>query len=249
MMRSLSSRKARQSERAFLVEGRRLTEEAVRHAPQHIRLLLIRDDVPDRWWIDLGVGVQHVRRVAAAVFDAASDLAHAQGIAAICSMPLMKAAADVLQGDAGLVLVLDRLRDPGNVGTALRSAAASGASIVLTTPGTADPYALKVVRAGMGAHFRLNVGPLSPEVMMVLRSCGGDVVFADPHATEVHHSYDWTRAAALVIGGETGAISPMLEALVSRRVRIPMHGEMESLNSGVAASVLLFEAQRQGAFE
>jgi RNA methyltransferase, TrmH family len=249
MMRSLSSRKGRQAERAFLVEGRRLTEEAVRFDPQHVRLLLVREDIPERWWVDLGVGVQKIRRVAAAVFDAASDLAHAQGIAAICDLPATRTAVDKLRSEAGLILILDRLRDPGNVGTALRSAAASGARTVLTTPGTADPYAPKVVRAGMGAHFRLKVMQLSPELTMVLQAAEHDIVFADPDATQLHHSYEWKRAAALVIGGETDPISPMLQSLVSRRVRIPMHGGMDSLNAGVAASVLLFEAQRQGAFD
>jgi RNA methyltransferase, TrmH family len=249
LMRSLSNRKVRQSERAFLVEGRRLTEEAVRHAPQHVRLLLVREDIPERWWVDLAVGVQHVRRVAASVFDAASDLAHAQGVAAICDVPAMKTGADLMQPGVGLVLILDRLRDPGNVGTALRSAAASGARTVVTTPGTADPYSPKVVRAGMGAHFRLHIGQLSIETAWEMRDLNRDIVFADPCATLAHHRYNWKRAAALVIGGETEPISPMLQPLVSQTVRIPMHGDMESLNAGVAASVLLFEAQRQGAFE
>lgn len=241
LMRSLGRRKTRQTERAFLVEGRRLVEDAARHGS--VRLLLVRDDI-SRSWIDAqGVDSERVRRVDSAVFDAASDVEHAQGIAAICELP----ERDIPLGDPSeLVLILDRIRDPGNLGTALRSAAAAGIRTVLATRGSVDPYSPKVVRAGMGAHFRLALGHASPEALSRIAGTGRDIVHADAGASEAYTDYPWRQAVALVVGGETEPLSAEMAAVVTRAVGIPMRAGMDSLNAGVAASVLLFEVQRQG---
>ncbi len=241
LMRSLSRRKARQTERAFLVEGRRLVEDAARYGK--VRLLLVRDDIAPSWVDAQGIDPSRVRWVSAAVFDTASDVEHAQGVAAICELP----ERDIVPSEAGeLVLILDRMRDPGNLGTALRSAAAAGIRTVLTTRGSVDPYSPKVVRAGMGAHFRLALGHASPEVLSRIAGTGRDIVHADAGAAEAYTDFPWREAAALVVGGETEPLSAEMAAIVTRAVAIPMRAEMESLNAGVAASVLLFEVQRQG---
>lgn len=243
LMRSLGRRKARQAERAFLVEGRRLVEDAARHG--RIRLLLAREDIPQAWLDGVGIDADRIRRVRSDVFDAASDVEHAQGVAAICDLP---AGENVLPDESDLVLILDRVRDPGNLGTALRSAAAAGIRQVLTTRGTVDPYSPKVVRAGMGAHFRLTLGHASPEALVRIGGTGRDIVHADAGATVAYTDYPWRNAAALVVGGETEPLSDELADMVTQTVAIPMHAGMDSLNAGVAASVLLFEVQRQGTF-
>lgn len=240
LMRSLGRRKVRQAERAFLVEGRRLVEDAARHA--HLRHLLVRDDIPQEWVDARNVDPARVRRVRADVFDAASEVEHAQGVAAICDLPEQ---AIQPSDDDGLVLILDRLRDPGNLGTALRSAAASGVRTVLTSSGSVDPYSPKVVRAGMGAHFRLRLGHASPQALERIAGTGRDIVHADADAAEVYTDYPWRDAAALVVGGETEPLSAEMASVVTRAVAIPMRAGMDSLNAGVAASVLLFEVQRQ----
>ena len=246
MMRSLGRRRPRHTERAFLVEGHRLVEDAVRHGAS-VRSLLVREDQPAEWVASLGVEQARVRVVEGAVFDAASDVEHSQGVAAICDFPSNGVTAADLAGATELVLVLDRLRDPGNMGTALRSAAAAGVRIVLVGPGCVDPTSPKVVRAGMGAHFRLRIAPLGPELLAALAEADGDVVFADPSADTPYHAHSWENTRALVVGGETESLSPALTSIVSRRVAIPMSGDVESLNAGVAASVLLFKAKRQRA--
>ena len=248
LMRSLGRRRVRQSERAFLVEGRRLVEEAAHHGGA-IRSLLVRDDIPDDWVMSLGVDPRQVRRVAREVFDVASDVEHAQGVAAVCDLPESHVTTQELMPADRLVLILDRMRDPGNMGTTLRSAAAAGIRIVLTTHGSVDPMAPKVVRSGMGAHFRLRLGVLSPEGVGALRASDRDIVYSDASAELPYYRYEWRRAQALIVGGETEQISAELEPAVTRRVAIPMQGDVESLNAGVAASVLLFEAQRQGSVQ
>lgn len=241
LMRSLGRRKARQAERAFLVEGRRLVEDAAVHGL--VRLLLVREDIADAWVEAQGIDADRVRRVKTDVFDLASEVEHAQGIAAICELP----DRDSGQGDLEeLVLILDRMRDPGNLGTALRSAAAAGIRTVLTTAGSVDFYSPKVVRAGMGAHFRLALGHASSQVMARIVATGRDIVHADAKASVAYTDYGWRNAAAMVVGGETEPLSPEVQAVVTRSVSIPMRAGIESLNAGVAASVLLFEVQRQG---
>lgn len=243
MMRSLGRRKIRHAERAFLVEGRRLVEEAARNGS--VRVLLAREDIPDAWLDALPIDAARVRRVRAEVFDAASEVEHAQGVAAICDLPDTVITPEALIDGPLPVLILDRLRDPGNMGTALRSAAAAGVTVVLATTGSVDPWAPKAVRAGMGAHFRLRVGHLTPKLLSALQASGGDIVHADAGGVDLYTEYPWARAAALVVGGETDALSADVASAVTRTVAIPMAAGMESLNAAVAASVLLYEAQRQ----
>lgn len=247
-MRSLGRRKVRTAERAFLVEGRRLVEEAASHKVP-IRSLIVREDIPESWVETLQTDPRRVHRVSERVFDAASDVEHAQGVAAVCELPEGAVRPDDLAASRGLVLILDRLRDPGNMGTTLRSAAAAGVEIVLITPGTVDPMSPKVVRSGMGAHFRLSIGELSPQMTEVLVQQEREIVYADAAATVAYTDYRWDQAIALVVGGETEDLSPYLASLVTQHVGIPMQAEMESLNAGVAASILLFEAQRQQALQ
>ncbi|MBA2289077.1 MAG: RNA methyltransferase [Chloroflexia bacterium] len=241
LMRSLSRRKARRAERAFLLEGRRLIVDAM-HTGVDIRTVLIRDDVDPSHVSDFRKHGIAVSTVSADVFDQSSSVEHSQGFAAICGMP--EPAPPCLPEGFDL-LILDQLRDPGNMGTALRSAAASGISTVVVTPSSVDPFAPKVVRAGMGAHFRLRIGEFDAEWHSSLCTAGVQVVFADSHGDVDYDDFDWIDPFVLVVGGETQEFSLALADLMTRSVRIPMASNVESLNVAVAGSILMFEAARQ----
>jgi TrmH family RNA methyltransferase len=145
-----------------------------------------------------------------------------------------------------LVMVVDRLRNPGNLGTVLRSAAAAGVEVVLVPPGNVDPFNPKVVRAGMGAHFQvpvLRLGWQQAEARLV----GLDSWLASAGEGTPYGQVDWTRPAALILGGEAKGAGKRAADLVAGRVHIPMPGGTESLNVGVAAGILLFEIVRQRA--
>jgi TrmH family RNA methyltransferase len=137
------------------------------------------------------------------------------------------------------------LRDPGNLGTILRSALAARVQLVLTTAGTVDVYSPKVVRAGMGAHFGLNllVEPPWPAVEEALH--GLHVLVATPRQGTPYWQVDWRQPTALLIGGEAEGISAKAEKLATGYAKIPMAERVESLNAAVAASILLFEGARQ----
>jgi TrmH family RNA methyltransferase len=146
-----------------------------------------------------------------------------------------------------LGLVVDRLRDPGNLGSIFRSANAAGVEQVILAPKTVDPYNPKVVRGAMGAHFRLPIVALSwPEIAETL--VGVRVLLADVRAERAYYEVDWTQPSALIVGGEAHGASPEAAGLAAATITIPMHGGAESLNAAMAASVILFEAARQRSF-
>ncbi|MBN1200755.1 MAG: RNA methyltransferase [Anaerolineae bacterium] len=143
-----------------------------------------------------------------------------------------------------LVLVADGWRDPGNLGTMLRSAAGAGIDLVILTPGTVDPFNPKTLRAGMGAHFRVPVRVLD---WSALASTVSDLSFylADAAGETAYDAVDWTQPAVIVVGGEAHGFTTTAHAIPHTRVRIPMAAGVESLNAAVAASILVYEARRQ----
>jgi TrmH family RNA methyltransferase len=148
---------------------------------------------------------------------------------------------------AGLqALLLDQLRDPGNTGGILRTAAAAGISFVASTQGTVDLWAPKVVRAGAGAHFRLDLFGAQPvpEVEEWL-TFFQQVVVADGHARTSLYDIDWRANTVLVVSNEAHGASSWLDRVEATHARIPMLGATESLNVGAAAAIVLYEAQRQ----
>jgi TrmH family RNA methyltransferase len=177
--------------------------------------------------------------VADDVMAQCADTETPQGVLAVFPMPMIPPPPDL-----SLVLVIDQLRDPGNLGTILRTAAAAAVDWVLLPPGNVDPFSPKVVRAGMGAHFRL---PIAQPGWAELESslAGLDVWLAEAGTGMPYHQVDWAQPAALVIGGETGGAGQRAHDLALGSVHIPMPGGTESLNAAVACAVLLFEVIRQ----
>lgn len=167
-----------------------------------------------------------------------------QGIVALVPLPRNAVAAR-----ASLILILDQIRDPGNAGALLRSAEAAGVEQVIFAPFTVDVMNDKVLRAAMGAHFRLPVATCRNwgEIIDLCDNIappGLQVYLATPKARSAYDTILWRDPAALIIGGEAEGAS--LEAQQwAKPVAIPMAGATESLNAAVAGSVILFEAARQ----
>ncbi len=246
-IRSLHRRRVRHREGAFIIEGVRLVEEALRagvlpalvfyteelnQSPRGGQLLAEMKGTSCQTWA-----------VSEAVMRTVSDTVTPQGILAVVPFVHLRPPPD-----PQLVLVVDRVRDPGNMGTILRSAQAAGVEWVIVAPGTVDVYNPKVVRGAMGAHFRLPIEGLTwPGIEKALE--GRQVLLADARGELVYHEVDWTVASALIIGGEAEGAGREAARLAGGRVAIPMRGGAESLNVGVAASVILFEAARQRSHE
>jgi TrmH family RNA methyltransferase len=149
----------------------------------------------------------------------------------------------------GLVVVLDGVQDPGNVGTIVRSAAASGATAVVFGKGTADLYNSKTIRSTMGALFHVPVLEADlTELLPEAKRKGVAITGTSLQASESCYGYDLRRSIWLVFGNEGNGVSEQVTAMVDTNLIIPMSGRAESLNVAMAATVLLFEAQRQRMF-
>ncbi len=241
--RALLRRRARLREGRCLIEGLRLIDEALRAGSIPALVFCTPETLADARGAAL---YERCRALGAAAYEASaevvaslSDTVTPQGIVAVVPFPSPSSASA-----PGLTLVVDGLRDPGNLGTLLRSAAASGAERVLLGPGTVDPYSPKVLRSAMGAHFRLPPEVASwAGVAEALR--GRPVWLADARGEARYDLVDWTEPCGLIIGGEAEGASPQAASLATGRVAIPLARGVESLNAAVAASVILFEAARQ----
>ena len=238
-----TSSKARREEALFVVEGVRLAEEALQ-AGWRARLVLYSGDLRPRGQaVVAGFAAQGapVEEAAPAALRAASDTETPQGLlVAIEWRPLP------LPERLDFVLVADAVRDPGNLGTLLRTAAAAGAQALLLPPETADAFAPKVLRAGMGAHFRLPVQGLDWDALAA-RLAGLQVFLAAAGEAQSRPCYaaNFRQPLALIVGGEAEGAGLPAQRLAGQRVSIPMPGGGESLNVAVAAGILLFEVVRQ----
>jgi TrmH family RNA methyltransferase len=241
LARALLTRRGRQKHRRLLLEGPRLISDSI--SAGFPPALVLFDEAA-------AAALAPVLTAAAAagadVLSLKSELlaelcqtVTPQGVVAVAPWP------EVVPGNEGWSLIVDGMQDPGNVGTLLRSAAAAGLDQVILLPGVTDPWAPKVLRAGMGAHFRVAIR-LARDLAQVEAWIGpAQRLLATAAAPTLYTEIDWTRPSALVVGSE--AEGPRLTASWSglREVAIPMARGMESLNAAVAGSVILFEAQRQ----
>ena len=228
---------------AFVVEGVRLIEEAM-GAGWQAQLLLFTDDLAPR-----GHGLVQafanqgtpVEQVSEQVLRHASDTQTPQGVLAVLTIRTLP-----IPQSLGFVFIPDGIRDPGNLGSMLRSAAAAGVEAVLIPKGAVDIYSPKVVRAAMGAHFRLPISSLSwEEIGDLVRKSALRIYLADAGAGEPYFYCDLRSPLALVVGGEAEGAGEAAYNLAHSRLHIPMTRGVESLNAAAAAAVLLFEVARQ----
>lgn len=238
----LGRSRERREERAFVAEGVRLLEEA-RSSGWPSRFILYSDGLSERGLAlvrQLRAAGGDVEEVSADLMQAVSETDAPQGILAVLEEHDLP-----LPPSPDFLLIPDRIRDPGNLGALLRSAAAAGVQAVLIPPETADAFAPKVVRAAMGAHFRLPLARLDwPDVRQLCDSAGLNVYLADMGGQPCW-DIDLRLPLALIVGSEAGGGSEEARSLASGSISVPMPGGSESLNAGVAGSILMFEIVRQ----
>ncbi|MBB6448280.1 TrmH family RNA methyltransferase [Geomicrobium halophilum] len=213
------------------MEGIHLVEEALA-ADLHVEMLVKSEDAP---WLPFDIGAQRVVEVKASIFEALSDTESPQGWLAVCLMSQQP------KMGSGNVLLIDGIRDPGNMGTIIRTAEAVGMSGIYVSPDTVDVYNGKVIRATQGALFHIPI--VAYDLEDAIRSLieEGKVIYG----TSMHAEASYMKAApresyALLLGNEAEGISPPLLRMVDKTVSIPIVGNAESLNVAVAAGVLMY---------
>jgi TrmH family RNA methyltransferase len=241
LVRSLLGRpKERHTAGAFVAEGVRLVEEALT-AGWPVRFVLYSPELNERGRElvkKLEADGCEVEQVAEPLLNAISRTETSQGLLAVLDYSPLP-----LPQPLNFALIADSIRDPGNLGTLLRTAAAAGVQAVFLPPETTEPFAPKVVRAGMGAHFHLPIFNLGwDEIRIATRSL--KVYLADMQGIPCWQT-DFCQPLALIIGGEAGGATESARQLAVETVSIPMPGKAESLNAGVAGAVLMFEVVRQ----
>lgn len=252
--RKLARRRFRQREGRFLIEGPRLVAEAIASGAAFHSVYVCPELYPGAVE-DLLVGLPAhvpVYELAEGAFRAVALTDAPQGVAAVVAMRTWtweECCRPPAVGGAELVILVDGLQDPGNLGTILRTGEALGASGVLVGAGSVDPWNPKAVRASMGAIFRF---PCAVEVDLAarvgdLRRRGIQVLVAAARAATPAYAADWRRPTAVVLGNEGAGVSLPVTAQADGSVCVPMPGRAESLNAGMAAGILLYEALRQRA--
>ncbi|QID18018.1 RNA methyltransferase [Nitrogeniibacter mangrovi] len=179
-----------------------------------------------------------------ALFRQLSPVESPSGLLAVIDLPETRRTLPT-EGD---VLLLDRVQDAGNLGTLLRSAAAAGVPVAVLTPGCAQAWSPRVLRAGMGAHFRLDIIESDDPVAWLERYRGA--VYATtlgPGSRDLFET-DLRASGVWLFGAEGAGVSPALLAHASHPLVIPMPGAIESLNVAAAAAIGLFEQLRQRRF-
>jgi TrmH family RNA methyltransferase len=169
-----------------------------------------------------------------------------QGVAALVRLRAVSAEHLLERGNLGPIVVAAGLQDPGNLGTILRSAEAFGAAGVFLTEGTASPYNAKVLRGSTGSIFRLPVVQItSGGLLPLLRQRGVRLVATSSHKGTPLPQANWNLPLAIFIGNEGAGLSRELLHQMDETLVIPQAAQVESLNAGVAASIVLYEVARQ----
>lgn len=242
-IRALQGRaKARKEAEAYVIEGVRLAEEAWA-AEVRPQLALYTENLSARGHALIGKMASNkvvCEEIPEHVMEAASDMRSSQGILLVLPLrPLTQPKT------LDLVLIADKVSNPGNMGTLLRSAAAAGTQAVWVTPGSVDVFSPKVVRGGMGAHFNVSIKTFSPkEIVNQAKIYNLQILATAVGEGKPYSKIDFTQPTAILIGGEAEGVDHNLMN-AAELTHIPMPGSGESLNAGVAGSVVLFEVVRQ----
>lgn len=246
------------------VEGTKMVEDAIRSGLETEALLVSESGERELPRIlrassnsDAGIPRGRILRTTDKLFQNLSGTETPQGVAALFQQPVW-GLEDVLRGPkamrqtTALVIVLAGVQDPGNVGTIVRSAEGFGATGVVASRGTADPWSPKALRASAGAALRLPVlrGMANPVLLAQLKMQQVKVLVArSPHPADADATTRWEDslqgAAAIFIGNEGAGLPPEVEHAADAVISIPISEALESLNAGVAASIVLYEAARQ----
>ncbi len=244
-IRKLHQAKARRSQAQFLLEGTHLIQEALAtHYPLEIvcytpAWAAAHPDLA----LALDQSVARIEQVSEAVLDGMATTQHPDGVVAIAPQNDHQPHPPI----QGIGLVVETLQDPGNLGTIIRTAVAAGAEGLWLSTDSVAPDHPKVLRASAGQWFRLPLAVVDDldSLLTNWNRAGVQLVATSSYATVDYWSVDFTQPTVIVLGNEGAGLSAEVHRRAAVQVRIPMEGGVESLNVGVSAALLLYEAQRQ----
>lgn len=230
--------RTRRNENKIVLEGVRLIRDALLAGSQPLFALVKPEEHHDELFALIRSHGAGLFPISDEILNHLSATYTSQGILAVFDRPALEPPTQPKR-----TLILDSIHDPGNLGTMLRTAAAAGVQAVLLSPECVDLYSPKVLRGGMGAHFRVpvvesNWGQIADycrDTQVYMADSGGDLRYDQAN---------WSSPWALIIGSEAYGVSQEARQIAHQSITIPMAADTESLNAAVAAGVILFEAAR-----
>jgi RNA methyltransferase, TrmH family len=248
-VKSLKLKKNREEKRLFFIEGERLVGEAVKEKVEICRVFVsssyIKDITTEKVLKSIEKLEYQVYEISDKLFEEISDTESPQGILAVIKMK--KYMLSDIFNERSFIIILDSIQDPGNMGTMIRTADASGATGIIYSKGCVDLYNPKVLRGTMGSVFHLPIIYCENlfETIKEIKQNNIKVYAAHLKAESNYFNVDMKNNVAIIIGNEANGISDDISTLSDILVKIPMLGKSESLNASIAASLIMYEVVRQ----
>ena len=241
-VKKLQERKYRDKSGLFLIEGFRFTEEALKNNEEIMYMLIDEEHISKFLGQNLHIKDTHVFYVKTSLFKEIASTENSQGVLAV-----VKKKEKNPKDKSGIFVLADRIQDPGNMGTIIRTAHAVGADGIITTKGTVDIYNNKTLRSTMGSIFYIPVieDDLDLSYVKKLKSSGYSLAASSLASEFDFYDVALDKKIIIAIGNEGSGISNEIMELSDINFKIPMPGGAESLNAAVSCSVILYETLRQ----
>ncbi len=245
-IRKLKDKKYRDESNEYVVEGVKLVEEAVKENAK-IKQIIVCEDTTRTYEIPTHIMLEIARyeciSVSNKIFNIITQVTNPQGIMAIIEKNAQDAQIDYSQD---IIVVLDDVQDPGNLGTILRTVDSIGLNQIIVSKGTADAFNSKVVRSTMGAIFRIKIIEVEnlAQAIKEMRKHHFKLMVTSLQTKNSIYDIDFYKKI-IVIGNEANGVSKEIQDMADEKAKIPMLGRTESLNASVAAGVVMYEYVRQ----
>lgn len=245
-IKKLKDKKYRDESNEYVIEGIKLVKEAIQEKAS-IKQIIICEDCEDSGVIPKDLMYEIAKYecvyVAKKVFNSLTEVVNPQGIIAIINK---NTGENQINYAEEIIVALDDIQDPGNLGTILRIADSVGLTQILVSKGTADAFNPKVVRSTMGAIFRVKIIECEDlkQTLKELKKHKFEVVVTSLQTEESFYDINYNKKV-IVIGNEANGVKQEIQDMADKKVKIPMLGKTESLNAAVATGIMLYEYVRQ----
>jgi len=240
--------KERREQGVFVVEGTKMVAEAPVEWIKSVYMseTYEKEKSHKKLIVDLINAEAPVETVADNVFKAVSDTQTPQGILAVIAMPKYSL-EQLLAGENTHLLILESIQDPGNLGTMVRTGEGAGITGVIMNKTTVDLFNPKTIRSTMGSIYRVPfyIAEKLDKTLDYLKQQGVELYAAHLKGTNSYDEEDYTKACGFLIGNEGNGLSDPIADMAGKYIKIPMEGQVESLNAAISATLLMYEANRQ----
>ena len=248
-IRKLKEKKYRDLENSYIIEGIKLIKEAIVEKAK-IKQIVMCENYTDNEEIDketlYEIAKYNLIYVTEKVFNLITDVKTPQGIIAVIEKNNIKNTINQIDYSQDIIIALDDLQDPGNLGTILRTVDSANLNQIILSKNSADPYNPKVVRSTMGAIFRINIIEVEDlqETLKEIQKNKFKLMVTALDAENSIYNVDYNKKV-IVIGNEANGVSKEIQGMADEKVKIPMLGKTESLNASVASGIIIYEYVRR----